>query len=387
MLLLKNILVLTIPSAFTILSTILFQRLIFLIFLSCAFFSEILGGLSQTSILSQDTQVILQTFDFICLSFNIIDEKMLFSLYPILGVLYKEKDNEDFNDLTFKEWLLKNKPAKVYVNSAESKDLIYKDNNNRSGVYLWYNTINEKYYIGSAVNLTRRFSQYYSEKYLTNTGLLIHKALLKNKHENFSLYILEYSNTDNLIELEQKYLSSLTPPYNILKIAGSTLGFKHTEETLEKFSLAKSGENHPMFGITGKDNPSYGKMHSEETRVKISEALSGENHPNFGKTFTHSVETKAKISKAMSAENHFNFGKSLSEETKAKMSIARTGKNNPVSKKVFVYPSSSPTILSHEFISYSEAAKHFNCSIVTISKYLKNGKVFQGEWVMYSSKK
>jgi len=29
----------------------------------------------------------------------------------------------------------------------------------------------------------------------------------------------------------------LTPQYNILKIAGSTLGFKHTEETLVKMSL------------------------------------------------------------------------------------------------------------------------------------------------------
>lgn len=216
---------------------------------------------------------------------------------------------------------------------------------------------------------------------------MIHKALLKNRHEKFSLYIIEYCNSDNLIEKEQFYLDSLTPAYNILKIAGSTLGFKHSEESLVKFSLAKSGTNHPMFGTTGKDHPSYGKIQSKETREKISESMSGLKNPNFGKTFSHSIETKAKISKAMSAENHFNFGKSLSEETKAKMSIARTGENSPVSKKVFVYSSCTPTILSHEFVSYIEAAKHFNCSAKTISKYIKSGKIFQGEWGFYTSKK
>jgi hypothetical protein len=56
-------------------------------------------------------------------------------------------------------------------------------------------------------------------------------------------------------------------------------------------------------------------------------------------------------------------------------------------KKVFVYSSATPTILSHEFISYSEAANHFSCNIMTISKYIKNGKLFQGEWILLSLKK
>jgi hypothetical protein len=72
----------------------------------------------------------------------------------------------------------------------------------------------------------------------------------------------------------------------------------------------------------------------------------------------------------MSGENHFNYGKLLSEETKVKMSIAHTGEKSSVSKKVFVYCNSTPTILFHEFVSYSEAAKHFFCSIMTISRLL-----------------
>jgi len=58
------------------------------------------------------------------------------------------------------------------------------------------------------------------------------------------------------------------------------------------------------------------------------------------------------------------------EEHKAKISRS-------MCKKVFVYSSSSPTILSHEFMSISEAAKYFSCNIMTIFKYIKSGKLFQ----------
>lgn len=112
-------------------------------------------------------------------------------------------------DITLKIWLLTNKPAKVYLNSKESKDLIYKEN--KSGIYVWLNTINEKYYVGSAVNLSRRFSQYYSEKYLKVVKGIIHKALLKNKHEKFTLYILEYCEVKDLILREQYYIDMLFP--------------------------------------------------------------------------------------------------------------------------------------------------------------------------------
>jgi predicted GIY-YIG superfamily endonuclease len=164
-----------------------------------------------------------------------------------------EKDNEKDNDLdiNFKTWLLNNKPAKIYLNSAESalradylwesKNALYSENNGKSRIYLWLNITNDKYYIGSAKNLTRRFSQYYSEKYLKAVKGIIHKALLKNKHEKFALYILEYCEVKELILREQYYIDMLTPQYNILKIAGSTVGFKHTEESLVKMSEAKTG--------------------------------------------------------------------------------------------------------------------------------------------------
>jgi group I intron endonuclease len=46
---------------------------------------------------------------------------------------------------------------------------------------------------------------------------------------------LEYCTPENTIEREQYYLTSLKPEYNILKVAGSPLGFKHSKETIAKF--------------------------------------------------------------------------------------------------------------------------------------------------------
>lgn len=72
-------------------------------------------------------------------------------------------------------------------------------------------------------------------------------------------------------------------------------------KTLALMSLAKSGENNPMFGRTEQNHPRgfLGKIHSEETIAKMREVQSsidrnennpmfgktGKNHPMYGKTF------------------------------------------------------------------------------------------------------
>ena len=71
-------------------------------------------------------------------------------------------NNNNKLDIEFKDWLIFNKPSKVYLNSAESKNFIYSKNCSKSGIFLWYNNINGKYYIGSSINLKHRFYYYFS---------------------------------------------------------------------------------------------------------------------------------------------------------------------------------------------------------------------------------
>lgn len=63
----------------------------------------------------------------------------------------------------------------------------------------------------------------------------ISKALIKYGYSNFTLEILEFCDPSNAILREQHYLDFLKPEYNILKIAGSRLGYTHTEKTRAKF--------------------------------------------------------------------------------------------------------------------------------------------------------
>jgi len=46
-------------------------------------------------------------------------------------------------------------------------------------------------------------------------------------------------------------------------------GTNHKEETRNKMSEAKSGQNHPMYGVKGEEHPNWGKTHTEETKAKI----------------------------------------------------------------------------------------------------------------------
>ena len=105
-----------------------------------------------------------------------------------------------------------------------------------SGIYKITNTINEKCYIGSAVDLHRRKAQHWSvlhrgkhhSKYLQN-------AFNKYGANAFTFEVLEYVDDPQvLLPAEQHYLDLLQPEYNILQVAGSVLGLKHSEETLAK---------------------------------------------------------------------------------------------------------------------------------------------------------
>jgi hypothetical protein len=75
---------------------------------------------------------------------------------------------------------------------------------------------------------------YYSLRCLAKSNRPIDRALLKYGFSKFILEILEYGDKNNVIIREQYYMDLLKPEYNIAEIAGSTLGYKHTPESLAK---------------------------------------------------------------------------------------------------------------------------------------------------------
>lgn len=94
--------------------------------------------------------------------------------------------------------------------------------------------------------LNDRFRRYFNHSYLSSSkrgSSIICKALLKYGYVGFRLEILEYCPSSIVLAREQFYIDKLNPEYNILKIAGSPLGYKHSEASLKLMSIASKSRN------------------------------------------------------------------------------------------------------------------------------------------------
>lgn len=165
-------------------------------------------------------------------------------------------------------------PAVIYINAEIDKEKIIKENSKKSGIYRWTNLKTGFTYVGSSVNLGRRLSYYYYSS-LKSKNMIINKAISKYGYSNFKLEILEYCKSEDCIKREQYYLDLLNPEYNILKIAGSTLGFKHSEETIAKFKKRKFTIEHmDKFKAQLKkwNQSEEHKLRAKERMLKLNEA-------------------------------------------------------------------------------------------------------------------
>ena len=156
--------------------------------------------------------------------------------------------------------------AKSYKNAELMKSRIIKENRNKSGIFRWVNNTNNNSYVGSGINLAKRIGDYYKKSELMRNPRPINFALLKYKHNNFTLEIIEYCSKEKLFEREQYYIDLFKPKYNIFKFAYSLLGFKHSVENIAKFKLKKISQEHKdILYLTHS-----GKIVSQYTRDKLS---------------------------------------------------------------------------------------------------------------------
>lgn len=57
-----------------------------------------------------------------------------------------------------------------YSNALTDKAKILSDNKGKAGIYLWTHKESDKEYVGSSVDLTKRFKDYYSSYQLKKMG-------------------------------------------------------------------------------------------------------------------------------------------------------------------------------------------------------------------------
>ena len=160
------------------------------------------------------------------------------------------------------------KPVYVYedLQKESTRKIILEETKGLSGIYLIFNKVTKDYYIGSAS--TNRLHIRFSNHLINLTGSKILKnAVRKYKLSEFAFLVLELfpeivnkENNKKLLDLEDFYLKSLLPNYNILTEAGSSFGYKHTEMTRIKMKANYSEERRDFIGNLNKN-----KKLSEDT--------------------------------------------------------------------------------------------------------------------------
>nr|QVG61535.1 hypothetical protein [Rhizoctonia sp.] len=229
------------------------------------------------------------------------------------------------------------------------KQLILKENKNKSGIYKFTNKLSGSFYIGSAKNLRTRLYSYFLLSSLLKgyNSSIISRALIKYGYSNFSLEILEYCDVSKLLEREQYYFDLLKPDYNIAKVAGSTICVPRTEEFQNKLSELRKG-----------------KVHTEETKLLMSLSHSGSNNSMFGKKHTERTKELISLSK---------LGKVRDINTKNTISAS-----NGTSVYLYALCSDCSMVkycLVKQIFSFREAGKYLNMSHSNVSRYLKSGKL------------
>ena len=116
-----------------------------------------------------------------------------------------------------------------------------------------------------------------------------------------------------------------------------------------------------LVNLTNGGDGSKGVVRSEETRQKISAAKKGENAPWYGKKL--SKEHRQKISAAK---------QNISQETRQKMSAAKKGKPSEKRKLTFEQAQEIRHRYKTEKITYHKLALEYGVSNVTISNIIKN---------------
>jgi len=170
--------------------------------------------------------------------------------------------------------------------------------------------------------------------------------LLKYDYDNFKLEIIEYCEPNLLIKREQYYIDLINPECNICKIMGSSLGRKHSSETITRLKAY----------IPSKETLAklIGRKYSFETIAKLRLLRLGRKH-----TF----ETLIKF-----------INRKHSDKTIAKIKLT-----------VKSHITKITNIKDHSFIEYysiREVARKLGVSDTRIRKYINTGEILKNTYII-----
>ena len=124
-----------------------------------------------------------------------------------------------------------------------------------TGIYQITNLHNGKSYVGSAVSFSKRWKEHLRQ--LSNGNhhsTVMQRAWNKYGEAAFGFKKLLVCAKADLLWFEQRAIDALKPAYNICKIAGSVLGYRHTPEAKAAAAKRATGNTHRR---GRKESPEY----------------------------------------------------------------------------------------------------------------------------------
>ena len=133
----------------------------------------------------------------------------------------------------------------------------------QAGVYEIRSVVDGRRYVGSSVNMARRWKEHRLRLDSGKHGNLhLQRAWKKYGSEKFEFSVLVGCHADSVLLYEQMYLDALSPEFNLCRVAGSCLGVKRRRESIEAMRQKR-----------------IGLRWTASTKRKISESLSGRKAP------------------------------------------------------------------------------------------------------------
>lgn len=146
----------------------------------------------------------------------------------------------------------------------------------KTGIYKILNKVNNKVYIGSAIDIKKRWRDHkWHLIHAKHHNSHLQSSFNKYGLDVFEFLILSECPVEELLIKEKEYIKLFNSDnnqfgYNVNDPEHTFLNKKHNEKTKMLLSKQKLGDKNPMFGKFGDKHHFYNKNHSIESRNKMS---------------------------------------------------------------------------------------------------------------------
>lgn len=246
-----------------------------------------------------------------------------------------------------------------------------------SGIYQILNKTNNKFYIGSASNLRRRFSSHkchlnknsHSNPHLQN-------AWNKYGENNFEFLILALCPNEYCLKLEQWFVNNMKPNYNIRKFVHSNKDWHHSEKTKQEIGK-KSKELWIKYNGRLTEKCKKAILCYDRNGNFLKEYDSAKSASTELKLFATNITAVLKGKCTFIKNYHFIYKteiiKNFIKIKDKKENLMKASKLAAISNQKKIQISIKEEFFIFE--SITKAAKHFNLPITTLSK-IKNNTMY-----------